>query len=45
MAISVIRLLAACPHSAAYVEAPDPDIIMRHCATSENEMDASLRNR
>lgn len=30
MVTSVNRLVAAGPHSAAHVEAPDPDIIMRH---------------
>ena len=38
MATSFIRLVAARPHSAADVEAPDPDIIMRRCATSERTM-------
>ena len=35
---SVIRLVAARPYSAVDVEAPDPDIIMRRCATSERTM-------
>ena len=34
-ATSFIRLVAARPYSAANVEAPGPDIIMRRCATSE----------
>ena len=34
-ATSFIRLVAARPYSAANVEASDPDIIMRRCATSE----------
>lgn len=34
-ATSFIRLAAARPYSAANVEAPGPDIIMRRCATSE----------
>ena len=34
-ATSFIRLVAARPYSAANVEALDPDIIMRRCATSE----------
>ena len=38
VATSFIRLVAARPHSAADVEAPDPDIIMRRCATSERTM-------
>jgi hypothetical protein len=38
VATSFIRLVAARPHSAANVEAPDPDIIMRRCATSERTM-------
>jgi len=35
VATSFIRLVAARPHSAANVEASDPDIIMRRYATSE----------
>jgi hypothetical protein len=31
----LFRLATVCPHSAAHVEAPDPDIIMRRSATSE----------
>ena len=38
MATSVNRLVAARPYSAANVEAPDPDIIMRRYATSERTM-------
>ena len=38
VATSVNRLVAPRPHSAANVEAPDPDIIMRRCATSERTM-------
>jgi hypothetical protein len=41
VATSVNRLVAARPHSAAHVEAPDPDIIMRRCATSERDHDPS----
>ncbi|MFK4535042.1 hypothetical protein ABIA00_003225 [Bradyrhizobium ottawaense] len=37
-ATSFIRLVAARPYSAANVEAPDPDTIMRRCATSERTM-------
>lgn len=37
-ATSFIRLAAARPYSAANVEAPDPDIIMRRYATSERTM-------
>ena len=37
-ATSFIRLVAARPYSAANVEAPDPDIIMRRYATSERTM-------
>lgn len=35
---SVNRLVAARPHAAAHVEAPDPDIIMRRFATSERTL-------
>jgi transposase len=35
VATSVNRLVAARPHSAGHVEAPDPDIIVRRRATSE----------
>ena len=38
VATSFIRLVAARPYSAANVEAPGPDIIMRRCATSERTM-------
>jgi hypothetical protein len=38
VATSFIRLVAARPHAAADVEASDPDIIMRRCATSERTM-------
>ncbi|MET4484058.1 hypothetical protein ABIB66_008629 [Bradyrhizobium sp. F1.13.3] len=41
VATSFSRLVAARPHSAANVEAPDPDIIMRRCATSERTMIAA----
>ncbi|MGY3693058.1 hypothetical protein ACVIGA_009015 [Bradyrhizobium sp. USDA 3240] len=37
-ATSFIRLVTARPYSAANVEASDPDIIMRRCATSERTM-------
>jgi hypothetical protein len=37
-ATSFIRLVAAWLYSAADVEAPGPDIIMRRCATSERTM-------
>ena len=43
-----IRLVAARPHAAAHVEAPDPDIIMRRSATSERTLTpatASTRSR
>ncbi|MGX1017211.1 hypothetical protein AB7M69_011629 [Bradyrhizobium japonicum] len=40
-ATSFIRLVAARPYSAANVEASDPDIIMRRCATSERDRDPS----
>ena len=48
MATSFIRLVAVLPHSAAHVEAPDPDIIMRRLATSERTMtpaEASMWSR
>ncbi|MFK4484948.1 hypothetical protein ABIA45_000026 [Bradyrhizobium sp. USDA 336] len=35
---SFIRLVAVRPYSAANVEAPNPDIIVRRCATSERTM-------
>ncbi|EIG61100.1 hypothetical protein Bra1253DRAFT_05878 [Bradyrhizobium sp. WSM1253] len=38
VATSVNQVVAARPHSAANVEAPDPDIIIRRCATSERTM-------
>lgn len=39
---SFIWLVATLSHSAADVEASDPDIIMRRSATLESEVDASL---
>lgn len=45
VATSVIRLLAAYPHSAAYVEAPDPDIIMRRYAISERTMTPAMASK
>jgi hypothetical protein len=39
---SVNRLVAACPHSAAHVEALDPDITMRRLATSERTMTPAM---
>ena len=42
---SVNRRVAARPHSAGHVEAPDPDIIMRRCATSERTMTPATASR
>jgi hypothetical protein len=42
VATSVNRLVAARPHSAGHVEAPDPDIIMRRCATSERTITPAI---
>jgi hypothetical protein len=41
---SVNRLVTARPYSAPYVEAPDPDIIMRRTATSERTMTPATTN-
>ena len=42
---SLFRLAAVRPHSVAYVETSDPDIIMRRSATSERTMTPAKASR